>query len=584
MENLYQKIILTDEEEIAILRERSEADQEARMLTPAEYPLYKITDRLKAADEKVQQLQERYRKAMNLTMLPHLVFDPLIRYDQEETSVTEADAAETVPVTFPHEEGSIKPIQLEVRAEPLVPAAMPVSYPNSSRSFTDCVLHQFGNTSPARYMEPPKRIPNAALEDALLNKVRLKRIQDTVYLFNGAYYHKMTANELESLIHQHLRESLGNKAEAHQINEIKKLITTDNRIVCSKPDHPHGLINLSNGVYDIFQDTLTPHNPNWFFTYALTVPWVPGSECPAFDCYLRTVTKNDAALTQRFWEALGYALVPDNRGKRFLYLYGDSQTGKTVLCKVLESFFPEDVVSSVSVFDMDSTFGYSGLVDKQINICSELSGGCLGKDAVGKIKAITGGDTVEVNEKYKALYKTKLNVRLVFASNHAIRLSSNDDAFVQRCLTLLFRNFVPVEARDRFLVQKLLNELPGILQKAIDAYRQLVRRNYVFTLDNHIHPPVIIKHCTEEKNMLEYFIRNYCKLDPQSRVTTSDLFTHYNQYAAHAGWALFENERDFGVRLSLVLGEIFPNLKKKRGRFPGFDNPVNGYIGLALLP
>jgi len=589
-------IVVTDEDEIAILMAASCADNQARKRANPRDAIYFYNDEERVIMDRKRALEEKYRKEMNSAVPPLLLFDPLIHYDQDEVSVLkstadeDADAKET-DATLSSEVVPIVPIQFDaqpitVSLQPMAPVsvAMPATYTCNGSGFTGQIIRQFGNMPPSQFIDQPKRITNAALEDSLLNKVQLRRIQETVYIFNGIYYHKMTTNELESLIHQHLRESLGIKAEAHQINEIKKLITTDNRFTYAKQEVPFGLVNLSNGVYDIFRDTLVLHSHDWFFTSALTVPWVPESECPVFDAFLSSVTHNNAALIQRFWEAIGYALVPDNRGKRFLYLYGESQTGKTVLCELLASFFPDDVVSSVSVFDLDSSFGYSGLVEKEINICSELSGGILGEDAVGKIKAITGGDTVEVNEKYKALYKTKLNVKLIFASNHAIRLSGNDDALAQRCLVLPFQFPVPVEARDRFLVQKLLNERPGILRKALLAYRKLVSRNYVFTLDNCIQPPVFAKRSNIEINGLESFLKNYCAFNPQEQVATSTLFTRYHQYCESAGWRRYQTERDFGAQLSTVIKEIYPQTEKTKVRFSGFNSPVNGYRGLSLLP
>lgn len=67
--------------------------------------------------------------------------------------------------------------------------------------------------------------------------------------------------------------------------------------------------------------------------------------CPRFEQYLQEISGGNECLIARFWEAIGYALVPDNRAKRFFLLQKMGDTGKSVLGSLLGSFFDKDAVS-----------------------------------------------------------------------------------------------------------------------------------------------------------------------------------------------------------------------------------------------
>jgi len=420
----------------------------------------------------------------------------------------------------------------------------------------------------------------------LLGKYKLKRVSSVIYCHNKVFYHRMHPNELETLVHDYLFEVVGVDVTSRQVKEVIKLLTEDGSIQGTPLENQFGLVNLLNGAYDIIHGTLQESSDEWFFTSALLVNWDSKAECPVFDRFLHQVTGGNPAMIARFYEAIGYALVPDQRGKRFLFLYGESNTGKSVLSDLLASFFPCTCVSSVGVNELNGDFGYAGLVGKSLNICAELSSSTLPEEAVRKIKALTGGDTVNVNAKNKDSYSTTLYVKLVFASNHGIQLAHEDDALVQRVLMLPFPYSVPPQERDRFLPEKLKAERPAILRKSMYALSAVLRRNYVFTLDDSVHPPVSIA-CNNHnmsQNFLISFLQCTCMSDPNAKVATADLFKIYQQMSASNGWIVFQNERDFGINLKPAMQVCFPMAKKAKTHFPAYPSAVSCYQGIKLLP
>lgn len=195
------------------------------------------------------------------------------------------------------------------------------------------------------------------------------------------------------------------------------------------------------------------------------------------------ISGGDPILTKRVWQMVGYALVPDNRGKRFIVLQGEGDSGKSVFANLLASFFEPSAVSHVGIHK-GNRFSIAALADRRLNIASEMPRAVLGEQNIAVMKAITGGDTVSIEEKYKAPRSAKISCKLVFSSNHEIVLPAGDEAFARRMLLIPFRYSIPKAHQDPHLLDRLLDERAGILYRAILEYRELCQHNYIFAGDD----------------------------------------------------------------------------------------------------
>ena len=169
---------------------------------------------------------------------------------------------------------------------------------------------------------------------------------------------------------------------------------------------------------------------------------------------------------------IGYCLVPqDNSAKRIVLYQGVGNTGKSVLGSLLASFYEESAVGSVDAFRIGDRFSLSALATKALNISMDLPNSALNDQSVGVLKQISGNDLVQVEEKYKTPYAARIGCKMIFGTNHQLRTSSFDAAFLRRILLIPFNYPVPRYAQDPHLVDKLKNERAGIFFKAMLAYR-----------------------------------------------------------------------------------------------------------------
>jgi putative DNA primase/helicase len=120
-----------------------------------------------------------------------------------------------------------------------------------------------------------------------------------------------------------------------------------------------------------------------------------------------------------------------------------------------------------------------------VNICNDIKTDVAGTGSF--FKAIVAGDTISGCFKGKDLFDFKPRCKMVFAANSMLSTRDIDGGFLRR---ICFVNF-PIQfvlnpqksnerKRDTGMQEKLLKELPGILNWAVSGLRSL-RENNGFT-------------------------------------------------------------------------------------------------------
>jgi phage/plasmid-associated DNA primase len=103
------------------------------------------------------------------------------------------------------------------------------------------------------------------------------------------------------------------------------------------------------------------------------------------------------------------------------------------------------------------------------------------------LKAITGGDLVQLQEKYKNPFSYRPTVKLIFSVNRLPNIKDTTYGFERRVDIVPFKiRFVrkPVNPNEKKLIpdikNKLLDELGGIFAFAIEGLKRLKNRRYKF--------------------------------------------------------------------------------------------------------
>ena len=540
-----------------------------------------------------RQIQEACQEAFHLPMLPHLAIDPFVWKDDAKvrspvSGITVQGHKEMIP-NLPCVAVEYSASAQEKDANALFPSARnaPVSEAtgnmpafHAEQAPIGCVQSPYPPNNFPRIYHRPQTPTAMELEEELLRLVSLRKIGERIYYWNGSYYHCVNSTELRELILSRLRSSLAIKGSSSQLGEIETLLQSDSRISGAPLDKEATVLNVHNGILNLQNLLLQPQDPAYFFTSVISVPWQPDAACPRFDAFICDVAGGNPKLIHRFWQAIGYILVPDNHAKRFIYLWGAGDSGKSVLGGLLESFFPETLTSGISIFQLGDRFSLSNLVDKRINVSMDLPNRCLNEQAMGTIKMITGGDSILVEEKYKAPYTTHVNCKLIFSSNFPLRLAASDQAFLDRCLELPFCYSVPKGRQNPHLLEALKAERPGILVKAINAYLHLRQNNYIFSLDGQMPSACVEVEAQVSEVPVEEFVPACCEIAPEAVASSEALYTGYCSFCARINRPPMRTQAAFSTALRLFLEQAYPSVTKKKVRIQG--TPVQAYCGIRL--
>lgn len=115
--------------------------------------------------------------------------------------------------------------------------------------------------------------------------------------------------------------------------------------------------------------------------------------------------------------------------------------------------------------------------DTQLCTFADMPDEVLSSDAVGNIKAMTGGDMMPVWKKYQGYDVLEKTTRLLFVTNHPVILSGSDDAFRDRCCIVPFVVAIPPQHRDPYLYDRLMYERAAIVNNALCAYNNFLLRS-----------------------------------------------------------------------------------------------------------
>jgi putative DNA primase/helicase len=107
------------------------------------------------------------------------------------------------------------------------------------------------------------------------------------------------------------------------------------------------------------------------------------------------------------------------------------------------------------------------LFGKRLVVASEGENGQ--RLAESKIKTMTGGDRISCRPLYGNLFEYVPEFKLWLATNDLPTISGMDEAIWRRIRVIEFPITIPPELQDRELADRLISELPGILQWAMQG-------------------------------------------------------------------------------------------------------------------
>ncbi len=238
---------------------------------------------------------------------------------------------------------------------------------------------------------------------------------------------------------------------------------------------PADVANVANGLLRLSDRTLLPHTPKHLSATQLPVKYDPDATCPATDEFDSQVFPDDAVILSH--EIAACLINPQLKIQKALLFIGEGGNGKSRKLNQYKAFIGSPSCAAVSLHDLEANrFAAARLFGKLANICPDLPSKHL--SGTSRFKAITGGDEITAEFKFKTSFEFKCHAKLIFSANHPPRSDDASEAFFDRWLV------VPFAGRFRGTAQEIPEaqldakltapeELSGLLNHALAVMDRL---------------------------------------------------------------------------------------------------------------
>lgn len=393
-------------------------------------------------------------------------------------------------------------------------------------------MHRVDTVLPLWY-EPTEmgglRFLPGVLADHLAEDQQVFYAAEQHYRYEGGVYREMTEMQAQRIARDKM---IPRETKMSQITDAEKQW----RLLVQRSIHelnanPY-IINLKNGLYNVLEDSLIPHTPEYYSTVQLNVSYNPEAQCPRFLQYLdEVIDKEQIPLIQ---EMMGYFLVPVTRGQKCFVIVGEGGAGKSVLLLVLNDILlGKENVSNVSWQALNERFKTAELFGKLANIFADLPTKNI--DDNGIFKALVGEDYLTVEKKNRNPFSFQSTARLLFSCNNIPRnYGDRSEGFYRRLIIIRFDHAVPEDKKDPDLLDKLRLEADGIFLFALEGLKRLMNNRYRFS-ETQANASELQQYREDSDSVLS-FIKDCCLVGEEAHACGStELFNAYKTYCEESG-------------------------------------------------
>lgn len=453
--------------------------------------------------------------------------------------------------------------------------------------------------NPILSQHEPMRIADRFVEDCYLDigGRTLHRHREVFYRWSGSHYPEESDDSVRTSLYRYLDKAKTRNSKGNLVpfcpnqGDVNKVVDAL-RAVAQLPDDTSAptwldervnpvasdILVCANGLLNILTRELLPHSPAFFSHNALDIAYdasVP--EPKKFLQFLDSVWGQDPEAISCLQEIMGYFVSGSTKLQKIILLVGPKRSGKGTLARVLAKLIGTTNVCSPTLGSFSSGFPLQPLIGKKLAIISDAR---LGSQADQKaitenLLRISGEDAVNVNRKFLTDWSGHLPTRFLVITNELPRMADASGALASRFLPLVMtKSFFGEE--DLGLVDRLLEELPGILNWSLDGW-DILRKQRYFTF------PASSKESMAELEELSSpvlaFVRDECVGGPDQSVLVDEIYRRWLEWCHVQGRKYSSPKATFGRDLHAVL----PNIQKTRPRRKGKER-LWMYTGVGLKP
>lgn len=369
-------------------------------------------------------------------------------------------------------------------------------------------------------------------------------------------------------IYRKLQAKSGSRSGMKNIVELARSQVVVNQEAL---DSSQFLFGVQNGLVDLHTGQFREHpEASSYMTMQGRVAYQEKTGCPLWKSFLDTCTQGDKELQVYLQKVVGYAMTGSTQEQVFFFLYGMGANGKSTFMNVVQRLLGSYQRSIPSSVLMVKKYGSSGASPElamlrgcRATIASELEEGERLSESL--VKTMTGGDVIPARHLYSEYFEFKAQFKVFMIGNHRPHIMGGDHGIWRRIRLIPFNHSVPLEQRDPHLEAKLLAELPGILNWAIEGCLKWQAEGLGL--------PGCVKRETDEyrdsEDIMKRFISDRCTLDAGKAELQKTLYDVYRR------WAEDNNEWKMS-------NKAFGNKLKEQGLRVERSNRGNRWSGICV--
>ena len=320
------------------------------------------------------------------------------------------------------------------------------------------------------------------------------------------------------------------------------------------------LLNTESGTVDLRTGEVRNHCREDLITKLAAVRYDPKAACPIFEAFVDKIFGGKWQLIEFVQRAVGYSLTSDIREQVIFIVPGCGSNGKSTLADVLLAmlgdYAQQTPTGSLMVKRGEGISNdLARLKGARLVAAVESDEGRRLSEAL--VKQLTGGDRIAARFMRAEWFEFKPSKPVIRGTDHAIW---------RRIRLIPFDVTIPDAQQDKRLPEKLREELPGILNWAIEGCLAWQRDGLGISEE----VTAATAAYREEMDVIGGWVTDQCVTGDALRTKASDLYAAYRTWCENAG------EKPVSQRK-------VASLLRERGFTPDKDKHARYWPGIGLV-
>ncbi len=319
------------------------------------------------------------------------------------------------------------------------------------------------------------------------------------------------------------------------------------------------IVACRNGLLRVGDRKLLDHDPRFFNLVSVPFDYDPAAPEPTrwLEFLADTWTDEQGQIDQDsinlLQEFFGYVVSGRTHLHKILLIIGPTRSGKGTIARVLTSMIGKGNMAGPTLASLATNFGLSPLMGKPLAIVSDarLAGGSS-HQVVERLLTISGEDTIDIDRKYKDPWTGRLPTRFMILSNELPNFGDASGAIAHRFMVLtMTKSWLGKE--NTALTKELTNELPGILNWALDGLARLAENGRFTEPVSSVEAVVSMK---DSASPISAFVRECCEVGRGLDIAVDELWTAWKDWCEENGRDRPGTKQQLSRNLQAVVPQI----------------------------